>query len=384
MNSIHHFFSEIGCQFQCYNMGRLIHPIEQQEFIHFENNQSPYYSPFLQQAWLAIVFWQEKESLTSSTSDYYVWFLKLPLDEQAQLNLTARDYFLRCLLSALDQKQKNMTEKLHSLENALKDNPYGFQPTEEQMANFHAMVHQQFSLNPSSFYQKTQEYLANKQNLSHWQQVGFQGIADISTRLDETDHKGHSNEQLIINALPHLPLASFQAFAICLENQTISKTLTQAIYKKVLFTFQLQTANKALSAELTQVCILSIRATAQSEDIPLQQQLLHSILTSEIAQDIELLATIATRCWQQLHQQSLLSLFLEALADSNNTHQQQHSFEAQTAFNTMLSDLMFIPGMREPILKEFRSTQRSQKLTQAIGLFFNQAALKQNPTSTRH
>ena len=259
----------------------------------------------------------------------------------------------------------------------MKDNPYGFQPTEEQMANFHAMVHKQFSLEVSSYYPKTQQYLADTQNLQHWKQLAIQGIADISARLDEDN-----NKDLIINALPSLPLASFQAFALCLENQVISKALTQAIYYRLLLALKSLDAGNIQPAEFSQLCIISIRATAQSEDRVLHKQLLLSILKSNIAQDIELLATIATRCWQMLSEKELLSLFLEALADTKNISQKQQP-EQQTAFNTMLYDLMFIPSMREPILKKFRSAQRSPKLTQAIGYFFNQATFKPN-SSTRH
>ncbi|NOQ77883.1 MAG: DUF3549 family protein, partial [Gammaproteobacteria bacterium] len=158
MSSIHQFFSDIGCHFQCYNTGRLIHAVDKQTFIDFEENNIAWQSPFLQQAWLAIVFWQEKpqtaqtqiesstsqtesstsktesstgqtESSTSqtesstiqtepstnitksSTNNHYVWFLKLPLDEQAKLNLAARDDFLRRLFDALgsylDNVQRN-------------------------------------------------------------------------------------------------------------------------------------------------------------------------------------------------------------------------------------------------------------------------------------
>ncbi len=379
MKSIHHFFSEINCHFQCYNMGRLIHPIDQEAFIRFENNQAPCYSPFLQQAWLAIIFWQALPSIQGlpfikakhSEQDYYIWFLKFPLDEQAQLNLVARDYFLRSLLSALGHKKRSISEKLHSLEHVLKDNPYGFEPTEEQRANFHAIVHKEFSLEASSYYPKTQEYLADIHHLHHWQSLGLQGIADMSARLDE-----ENNKALILHALANLPLPPFQAFALCLENHVISKALTQAIDSQLLSVLQSLEAGNIQPKEFTQWCIASIRASAQSEDRALHQQLLLTILKSELAQDIELLATLATRCWKLLREQALLSLFLEALANTQAINQEQ-----ALAFNTILYDLMFIPGMREPILKEFRSPQRSQQLTQAIGHFFNQATFKSHASS---
>ena len=101
MSSINQFFSEITCHFQCYNMGRLIQAIDQQTLIDFEQNNTAWQTPFLQQAWLAIVFWPERAQTSEPVNNHYVWFLKLPLDEQAKLNLAARDDFLCRLFDAL-------------------------------------------------------------------------------------------------------------------------------------------------------------------------------------------------------------------------------------------------------------------------------------------
>ena len=419
MSSIHQFFSDIGCHFQCYNTGRLIHAVDKQTFIDFEENNIAWQSPFLQQAWLAIVFWQEKpqtaqtqiesstcqtesstsqtESSTSqksSTNNHYVWFLKLPLDEQAKLNLAARDDFLRRLFEALgsylDNVQRNKYQttaaKLNSLETAMKDNPYGFQPKEEQMANFHAIVHKQFSLPASAYYHATQHYLSDKNNFAQWSQLGLQGIADFAARLDER-YKDESNEQLITDSITQLPFSPFQAFAICLENQVISSQLTQAIYHKLQQALEhsLKAALKKEHStsdahlELIALCVASIKASAQSADQALQIQLLSSILNSSAGTDIEVLATIAGRCWPLIAHNEILSPFLEALANTNVINKEpdytpeQETIQRQAAFNTILSDLMFIPGIRSRILEKFRSPERSEQLTQAIGAFFSQS-----------
>lgn len=373
MNSIQHFFSEIKCHFQCYNMGRLIQAVDQQSFIDFEQNQSPWHSPFLQYAWLAIVFWQD-----ATPKDHSVWFLKLPLDELAKLNLLARDDFLRTLLSALDKPKGSAAKVLHSLEAALKDSPYGFQPKDEQMANFHAIVHKQFSLPASQYYQPTQEYLTDKRFFSQWSQLGIQGIADFSARLDEhyidSNKQKKSNEQLLIDSLPYLPPEVFSVFAHSLENHPSSPPLTQAIYQVLINTLE----QKTLNPQLIIVSISSIRSTAQAQDKTLQAQLIHRLLSSAIANDVELLATIAGRCWLLLTNKALLSLFLEALADTQSLITKQ-TIQQQTAFNTIIADLMFIPNMRQNILELFRSEQRSEQLTRAIGSFFQQNFQKQSP-----
>lgn len=383
MSSINQFFSEINCHFQCYNTGRLIQPVEIQTFIDFEQNNIAWQSPFLQHAWIAIVFWQENSASNQLTKAHYVWFLKLPLDEQAKLNLAARDDFLRRLFDALgnylddvqQNKHQSSADKLHSLEASMKDNPYGFQPKEEQMANFHAMVHKQFSLPASHYYQGAQEYICAHNDFTQWSLLGLQGIADFTARLNE-DYNNETNEQWLIKNITRLPLAPFQVFAACLENQIISKALTQAIYDKLRQTLE-QTANDQL--ENIALCISSIRASAQSIDQELQLKLLTAILNSNTGTNIEVLATIAGRCWLLLAQSEILSPFLEALANTTFVDQgqscksKQEQIQQQGAFNAILSDLMFIPGMRSHILEKFRSPERSERLTQAIGAFFSQS-----------
>lgn len=382
INSINHFFSEIDCHFQCYNMGRLILPIDSQELIDFEQNNSAWQSPFVQCAWLAIVFWQQGTNIKQTDNAHYVWFLKLPLDEQAKLNLVARDDFLRRLFTALEnyltdaQQNKHQTAaaKLHSLETSMQDNPYGFQPKEEQMANFHAIVHKQLGLSASRYYPATQEYLRSPDNFAQWQPLSFQGIADFTARLDESCHE-ETNEQLIARHIALLPLSPFQVFAAGLENQLISQSLTQAIYDTLRQALE-QPDNKHL--ELIAVCAAAVRASARSMDEELQIQLLTTVLNSSAGTDIEVLATIAGRCWRLIKHPELLSPFLEALANTTSVSQgqnytsEQEKTQRQSAFNAILSDLMFIPGIRTHILAMFRSPERSVQLTQAIGAFLQQ------------
>jgi len=388
MTSINQFFSNIGCQFQCYNMGRLIQAVDYQTLIDFEKSKLAWQTPFLQNAWLAIVFWQDSDQIKTSTGTHYVWFLKLPLDEQAKLNLAARDDFLRRLLEALENylndarhnKHQTTADKLQSLESAMKDNPYGFQPKDEQMANFHAIVHKQLALPASQYYQTTQEYFSGVNNFSQWSQLGFQGIADYAARLDETCNN-KTNEQLIIKNLPRLPFTPFQALAGCLENQQISSSFTQAIHQKLQHTLE-QTDKSATEKtdtrylEIIALCISAVRASAQAMDQTLQRQLLGTILHSSAGTDVEILATIAGRCWSQIIHPDILSAFLEALANTTFAQQEHMSLEQQhaqrqAAFNAIASDLMFIPGIRGHFLEEFRSPERSEQLTQAIGAFFS-------------
>ncbi|MCW8931746.1 MAG: DUF3549 family protein [Gammaproteobacteria bacterium] len=369
MNSLNQFFSEIDCHYQCYNMGRRIYPIKHQAFVDFEETISPCKMPFLQHAWLAIVFWKNnnltKDQNDTREQEQHVWFLKLPLDEQAKLNLAARDDFLRRLFEALgdylSESSNGSSDKLHSLEKAMKDNPYGFQPKPEQMANFHAIVHKHFSLPASTFYQTTQEYLLSDTGFNEWNELGFQGFADIAARLDEhiLNSKNKTNEQLIIEAIPHLPIEPFQVLSSCLENHIVSQKMTQTVYNR-LTTELKEDDTTSYSA---QWCIAAIRASSQTITPELQVKLLSIILTSTWKTDIEVLATLSGRSWTSISHPEILPEFLEALAITDVHH--------QGAFKAILSDLMFIPGMRATILQAFRSPERSQQLAQAIGTFFN-------------
>ncbi|MCU7835089.1 MAG: DUF3549 family protein [gamma proteobacterium symbiont of Taylorina sp.] len=368
LNNIAQFFSEINSHLQCYEMGRLIRPIEKKQWLDFEENITPWPSPFLQHAWIGLTFFEKEMTEHKNPT---VWFLKLPLDEQSRLNLSARNDFLHRLFETLGfflQQHRlgknNAANKsaASSLENAMNDNPYGFQPKQEEMANFHAIVRKHLGLNASSYYQQTQIYLANigqSEQREQWEQLCIQGFADISARLDEK-YQGKNNQQLLIDSIEQLPIPAFRILSLCLENHPVSKKMIQTISSRVEKEIRRNINN---DPSLASICIASIRATAQSCDKELQTQLLMRILNSSVKTDIEILASISARCWQQLTDKKLLSLYLETLAITNE--EQHHG-----AFNAILSDLMFIPGARDNILQAFRSAKRSKLLEQAIADFF--------------
>ncbi len=370
LNSIAQFFSLIGCHFQCYDIGRNIHTINQQTLIEFEQSLIPCTSPFLQQTWLAILFWPDtSKTIEKPPTANYVWFLKLPLDEKAHLNLAARDDFLHRLYEALSQyleartSSQSSSDKHHlqSLEAAMKDNPYGFQPKPEQMANFHALAHKQQNLPPSRYYKPAQAWFAGESQFMHWEQLGFQGLADFAARLDE-NYQDKSNEQLLlaglINADNTIPAPPFQALSHCLENYPVSEPLCRAIYQRSAY----ELSHNTDPLSLTAFCAAAIRATAQSQSEEQAARFIVQILQSPVGTDIEILAAISGRCWNRLQQYEVLMPYLEALAITEH---------GQAAFNAILSDLMFIPGMREPVLHAFRSPERSTALSRAIGVFFS-------------
>jgi hypothetical protein len=72
---------------------------------------------------------------------------------------------------------------------------------------------------------------------------------------------------------------------------------------------------------------------------------------------VEVLASIASRCWQDLKGDLLLA-FLNVLATND---------QGQGAFNALVADLMPLANKREHILQAFRSENRSEALMACIG-----------------
>lgn len=376
LNSISDFFSRIECPFQIYEMGRLIQPVSASTFLQFEQTQTAWPFPFLRQAWFAILFWVPvKNQYATSAPEpgrHYIWFLKFPLDEQAKLNQPARDDFLRQLFSALQyyltSRQTDPVKKFQSLETILKDNPYGFTPHQERMANFHACVHQYLNLPASRFYRPAVEYLTGKNGFEQWRFVGYQGLADIAARLAETvngtvvensleSSLETSLETIVSQSIQQLPVEPLTGLLNCLENHPLSKSLSEEIIQRLQTELEQENnANTALIAAL-------IRGLARSTETLARRRLLVQLLASEAARDIEIIAALSARCWPVLKDPLVLAPFLEALV--NNT-------QGQNAFNTIVADLLFIPDMREIILEQFRSPERSPLLARAIGAFFNQ------------
>jgi hypothetical protein len=85
--------------------------------------------------------------------------------------------------------------------------------------------------------------------------------------------------------------------------------------------------------------------------------LIEVILLHPKSSSIEVLASVASRCWQDLEGELLLA-FLNVLANNE---------QGQPAFNALVADLMSLPNKREHILQAFRSEKRSEELMIAIG-----------------
>jgi hypothetical protein len=343
ISTITQFLEATGARLRFFDIGRRLEKIPRDRFLQFERTEIPYPYPLQQQAWFALVLENGE-----SGSEHSIWFLRLPLDEQGKLLQAARDDFMHRLLERVGENLQAAKEG-GVVEAALEDNPYSFKPKEERMATFHSRLSRLLKQPPSKYYPHAREYFAGELGWDQWSFVGYQGIADMAARLDQED-----NETTLTGAIPLLPGQPFQALCHCLENEMISIELTAALLERVKAVLEENPADIGIPSA-------AIRGCARSRSQTLQLELVRTILESEAGNHIEILAAISGRCWELLQQEELRLLFLERLAVNN---------AGQDAFNQCLSDLLFVPGMREPLLASVRNPNRSERLATAIGTLF--------------
>jgi hypothetical protein len=334
--SIAEFITQTGAQARFFDMGRRVVEIPADTLRAFEQAQLPYPYPFQRHAWLGIVFFHEHNL------QHQVWFLKLPLDEQGLLLQVARDDFLRRIATSLLSK-----EDKHQ---ALDDNPHGFTPRDERMAMFHAKVSRELNQDPSQFFAHAVDYFNGQLGFEQWNFVGLQGIADVVARRDER-HQGQTLEQTLIRAIPQLPETPFTVLCTCLENEAITQTLGAVLAAQL--PRAIQDRNPALAAAI-------IRGLSQCQATATLHNAIYSMLDSDYGRHIEVLAAISGRAWEALQDPELRLQFLENLA---------HCETGQQAFNAIITDLLFLPGLRQPLLADFHNAQRSEKLAHAVDTF---------------
>mgnify|MGYP001827705144 FL=1 len=348
------FLESAGFKVRVYDLGRRIEKISRRNFEQFEQQEIVYPFPLQQQAWLALSLHQSLHQNHSQAQkqnnniEPVIWFLRFPLDETGKLVLASRDYFLHRLLEASVTKGngENGGNDQTVSEAALKDNPHVFKPREDKMAIFHAILTHSLKAPASRFYPHAIEYFSGSQGWDQWNFVGFQGIADLSVRCRE-DH----NEQLIGNAIAHIPAQPLEALCQCLENVEIPLIITTALDQRLQQ--ELATANPNTSL-ISFIC----RAVSLSESKTVVNNLLQRVLTSAVASQPDILSAVAARNWQRLSEQPHAQLYLDALASAD-----------QETFNTCLADLLYLPGIRNNLLAVIRDPQRPNRLREKFGHF---------------
>lgn len=328
-----------GHDFRVFDLGRRIQPLTPQLFRQFETGNAPYPYPLQRHAWLAVLGWQRDNS-----AEQFVWFVRFPLDETGHLQASARDAFLAGIVEELVSKKSGEEGSGFAA-----NSPFGFKPKTDTMAVFHAQAARLLKQAPSKYYDHARDYLSGNLGWDQWAFVGLQGLADIAARLNDSD-----NGQRVAAAIPHLPAPAIIALCGCLEHGAINAAITDALAKRLTVELSGEAADPTLLAAL-------LKGLAGSGDPTVTAEACRRLLALPIAHHIAILAAVAARLWPQLQEVSLARAFLNALAENS---------AGQDAFNQILADLLFIPGMRAPLLAELRSPERSKALEQAVGAMF--------------
>ena len=340
MNTLTDFLEQAKCQYRAYDLGRIVQEISNSQFQAATKNELPYPYPIQQHAFIALTFWQ-----VANQKEHFIWFLKLPLDEQGLMKTTAQTSFIQMVVEAMGE---DLTAKVSDkLQERLASNPFVFKPSAEKLAIFNASINSRFVRPPSIFYPAIQTYFSGQHDWQDWQALGLQGFADLGARLTHDN-----NQQKIIDALEFLPEQPLQTLALCLENQ---QDISQALAEKIALQ-----ATKRLQLGQDANATLLLRAIASTKAQSITKQLLSDQLSSTLVNQPDWYVAVAGRCWTQLEDETLLNRYFETLA---NHH--------LTLFPQLFSDLVAIPSLRDKVLKQLRLTARSPALSEAIGLLFS-------------
>ena len=340
VSGITDFLNQAGTEFKVFDMGRRIEEIDKDTFLNFEQGELAYPLPLQQQAWLGFIVWTDNKDEANNNNDLIIWFLRFPLDAAGKLTQGIRDDFI---LRLINKENKQTADDDES-------NPYGYKPKQEHMACFHAKAAKALAQPASSYYEHARDYFAGKPGFDQWAFVGFQGMADMSARLDEGD-----NAALLATAIEQIPAQPFEALAQCLEHEKINDGISQAIANITQRELQKPDCN----ANFISLCV---RALSNTQSHSILEDQLNNILQHTVGTNPEVLASVSGRCWLALKNETTIALFLEALANCK---------EGQEFFNLVIVDLINIPGMQDSIHKAIRSTERSDTLSKAIGELFN-------------
>ena len=348
LSTLSDFLESGGFRLQIYDMGRRVVPISRDDFREFEATRQPYQLPLRRQAWFGLLFHPREDNGETAT----VWFLHFPLDEQAKLVLAARDDFMRRVVESLGETTDSTVRKAGK-EAALQDNPYAFRPNPERMAMFHAQVTASFQQPPSSYYAHACDYFSGRLGWEQWTFLGYQGIADLTARLQQDD-----NRQRLTLAIPKLPPAPLEALCHCLEHLVIPAEIARALLQRCLTTLQSDPSDpRVLSA--------CVRGIARCRVPELRQRLIEAVLSHPLGRQGDILVAVSGRAWEALLDDRLRGHFLERLADND---------QGADFFNNVLNDLLYLPGTGPALLASLRGEGLSPRLSQAIQDFF--AALK--------
>ena len=317
-------------------MGRAIRKVPSQTFLDMENAKIPPPYPRAGYAWIGIVFWNKQLS-----TQQYIWFVKLPVDEQGMLIPAARNHYLQIIVDALG----NQLEQAEDKNGQLPENPYSFVPSQHQLADFNSISRRSLSLGQSGFYQEALSYINSPGELP-WQAVPLQGIADVAAQCDDD-----AVRKVLISHFDDLAEQVKFGLLTSLENHKVDIQLAETIERWLL-------ANRHPVAWQN-----GLRSLSQSPCKGLVERLVDTCLEDgQLSNDLPLLTVIGGRLWHYLEQPERLRAFFELIAEHD---------EKAPVFAAVYADLVKIPSLRPHVLAMLRWPEKSAALTTAVGKLFS-------------
>ncbi|QJR81766.1 DUF3549 family protein [Alteromonas pelagimontana] len=346
IHSISEFLLHAGTNFRIFDLGRGIFPLDSQTFLDIENAQVPAPRPRQQYGWFGIVFWNGQQA-----NQHYIWFIKLPLDEQGLIIAASRNHFLQIIIEAVGESLTSDNQQ------TLPDNPYSFVPGHLTMAQFNAHTRLHLRLPSHPAIEQVTQYISDP--AAHdWKNLPVQGIADFAVRLSE-DHEAH----LVAGNLS----ACASDFQIALMQAAESVLINEAVEVE----FYAHLAKGLTPANPKRPDLAALRGLSSLTPSQKLRDVLYNLLSETTLSDVDTLSVVAARHYNQFDEQ-LLQLFFERAAelDDNQGHQ-------GLLFKGFFSDLVQIPQLRGKVLSLLRSPTRSDLLAKAIGGLFSHTQQEQ-------
>ena len=339
ISTISEFLLHAGTDYRVFDMGRGIRPISSQCFLDWETAKSPPIHPRAGHAWIGIVFWDKSRS-----QHQYIWFIKLPVDEQGLLVAASRNQFLQIIVEALGTQLENAEKK----NGQLPDNPYTFVPNQQQLADFNSHSRKTLGLGTSSYYAATLDYLRSPMVID-WQTLALQGFADVVANMPQDDIAQTINQHFSV-----FPQAVQNALLTSMENTNLSDDTMVTIESWLLAD---KTDITRWVHGLRSLCVMQSEARVI--------KLVSQALTFDVSDNTDCLAVISGRLWLSLLSENNLMSFMHKAAIADPTF---------GFFQAMFGDLVRIPSMRHAMLSLLREPEKSPQLTQAVGSLFSNSA----------
>ncbi len=340
IHTVSGFLRASGMTYRVFSLGRRVTSLIPEVFAAFEEGEQPYPEPFQRRALLGLIFWDPEQPMNR-----HVWFLKFPLDEAGLLVKSSQAQFLERLVKSVGGPMKGLDGR--RIEAAAAGSPYLFTPREDKKVAFYALANKNLGLPASESYEAALAYFTGDQNMAEWQGLKLQGVADVAVRLSTTDKSLDLRK-----TLPQIPEKPFSLLCAFWEHASPDVAIVEALAHRA----KVEAQEKKPDIARIVGCL---RASSNSPAQGLLKEMVDSVLAHPCGQDVKVLAIISGRCWTVLQYPDTCLQFVEQLA--KNT-------EGQSVFSYLLSDVMFLPGMREPLMEALQAPNRSNELIRAADI----------------